>query len=93
MMAKLEFVDSVQTERLQEGVYGITSLVRKQHAEFDIEAVLERNSVIKSIRMPRGVSADREFHHENYLYEANGETLFVKTAHAYMAGDRIISWL
>jgi hypothetical protein len=93
MVADLEFIDSVQTVLLEEGVYGLTTLIRKKHAEFDMKTILQKNSAIKSIRMPRTVTKNREFHHENYLYEARGEALFVKTAKAYGAGGEIISWL
>jgi len=93
MMADILYLDSVKPERLKNDKYGIITLIRKNHAEFDIETILERNSIIKSIRMPRNVTTGREFNHENYLYEAQGGELFVKTASAYRVGDKIISWL
>ena len=55
--------------------------------------VLEQNFVIKSIRMPRDVTNKRKFSHEAYLYEANGEALYLKTATACKVGEKIISWL
>ncbi len=93
MMADLKFIDAVKTEQLKEGVYNIETLVRKTEVEFDMETALERNFVIKSIRMPRDVTDKRKFFHEAYLYEANGKALYLKTAYAYKAGDSIISWL
>ncbi|MBW2570503.1 MAG: CRISPR-associated protein Cas5 [Deltaproteobacteria bacterium] len=93
MMADLNFVDSVKAEQLEEGVYGIETLVRKSEVEFDMSIALEQNFVIKSIRMPRDVTDKREFSHEAYLYEANGESLYLKTATACKVGKKIISWL
>jgi CRISPR-associated protein Cas5h len=93
MMADLNFIDSVKTEHLKKGVYSIETLVRKSEVQFDMSIALERNFVIKSIRMPRDVTEKREFSHEAYLYEANGETLCLKTANAYKVGEKIISWL
>lgn len=93
MMADLVFIDSVKTEQLEEGTYNIETLVRKTQVEFDITTMMEKNLVIKSMRMPRDVSDKREFFHEQYLYEANGKALCLKTASAYRVGDRIISWL
>jgi hypothetical protein len=93
MMADLKFIDSVKTEHLKKGVYNIETLVRKTEVEFDMSIALEQNFVIKSIRMPRDVTDKREFSHEAYLYEANGEALYLKTANAYKVGNSIISWL
>ena len=93
MMADLNFVDSVKTEQLEEGVYGIETPVRKTEVEFDISIALGQNFVIKSIRMPRDVTDKRKFSHEAYLYEANGEALYLKTATACKVGEKIISWL
>jgi len=93
MMADLNFVDSVKAEQLEEGVYGIETPVRKPEVEFDMSIALEQNFVIKSIRMPRDVTDKREFSHEAYLYEANGEALYLKTATACQVGEKIISWL
>ena len=93
MMADLKFIDSVKIEQLEEGIYNIETLVRKSEVEFDMSIALERNFVIKSIRMPRDVSDKRKFSHEAYLYEANGEALYLKTANAYKVGEKIISWL
>ena len=73
--------------------YGIETLARKTEIEFDMSIALERNFVIKSIRMPRDVTDKRQFSHEAYLYEANGEALYLKTANAYKVGEKIISWL
>ena len=92
MMADIIFRESIKPKRLKDDIHGIITLIRRNYAEFNINS-LERNSVIKSVRMPRDVTADREFIHENYLYEAQGKKLFIKTANAYMVGDRIISWL
>jgi len=93
MMADLIFIDSVKTEQLEEGAYNIETLVRKTQVDFDITTMMEKNLVIKSMRMPRDVTDKREFFHEQYLYEANGKALCLKTASAYRVGDRIISWL
>ena len=93
MMADLNFIDSIKTEQLEKGVYGIETPVRKTEVEFDMTNVIEQNFVIKSIRMPRDVTEKREFSHEAYLYEANGEALYLKTANAYKVGEKIISWL
>ena len=93
MMADLQFIDSVEIEQLEEGIYNIETPVRKTEVEFDMSTALERNFVIKSIRMPRDVTDKREFFHEAYLYETNGKALYLKTANACKVGEKIISWL
>lgn len=93
MMADIEFLDSINVVQLKEDVHGIMTLIRKQYAEFHMDSILERKSMVKSIRMPRDVSGSREFEHEDYFYETQGKPLFVKTDNAYQAEDNIISWL
>ena len=93
MMADLEFIDSAEIRKLKSGTYGIVTPIRKKFAEIDMNAVLESESVMKSIRMPRHLTQSREFVHEDYIYEARGEQLFIKTENAFEIGNRIISWL
>ncbi|BBO82131.1 hypothetical protein DSCO28_26970 [Desulfosarcina ovata subsp. sediminis] len=93
MMADITFVDSVQPKHLEKATHGVVTLIRKDHVEFNMDSILASNSIIKSIRMPRYVTENREFEHEDYLYEVQGKSLFVKTAGAYMAGGSIIAWL
>ncbi len=67
MMADIVFLDSLKPEQLKDGSYDLMTLIRKNHAVFDMETIFKHKLIIKSIRMPRDVTADREFNHKNYL--------------------------
>ncbi len=93
MMADIEFVDSVKVESLEKNIHKITTLMQKKEVQLDMDSILKQNLAIKSIRMPRDVTTKRKFVHENYLYEARGKELIVKTKSAFLVGDQVVSWL
>lgn len=93
MMADLTLVESITLETLEEGRYGVDTVVRKSKVVLDMGKILECEAVIKLIRIPRDVTDERVFSHESYIYEINGKKLPVKTAHALKAGRKTIQWL
>jgi len=86
-------LELVALEPLEEGVHCVDTVVRKSKIVLDMGRILESESVMKSIRIPRDVTEERMFFHESYIYEINGKNLPVKTAHAFKAGGKIIQWL
>jgi len=93
MMADLKYINTVDLELLTDDTHKINTVVRKSQVELNMEEIIEQNAVIKSIRMPRDVSKERRFTHETYFYEVKGNSLSVKTANAYRAKNKIITWL
>jgi CRISPR-associated protein Cas5h len=93
MMADLKYINTVYLELLKDYIHKINTVVRKSQVELNMEKAIDENAVIKSIRMPRDVSANRTFTHETYFYEVKGNPLSVKTVNAYKAENKIIAWL
>jgi len=93
MMADLEYIKTVELKLLNDDVHKINTTIRKSQVVLDMETAFNEGAIVKSIRMPRDVSEKREFAHETYFYEVNGNHLTAKTTKAYQVENKIISWL
>jgi len=93
MSADLVYLDSKKAVSLEPGVYGLSTVTIKSQIELDINDALENHAVIKSIKMPRLLTENREFSHESYCYEISGKPIYAKTANAFKVGDQNIMWL
>lgn len=93
MAADIRFVDSLVIEPLNKGIHSVATVVRKSQVKLDMEALFEKGAAIKSIRMPREATPNRQFFHEDYLYAVSAGSLTVETAKAFKARERVIQWL
>lgn len=93
MAADITFVDSLPLEPLSRGIHSVATVVRKSQAKLDMESLFETGTAIKSVRMPREATQNRQFFHEDYLYEVSASVLTVETAEAFKAGEQVIQWL
>lgn len=93
MIADIEYIDSIKLTQLQTGEYEIISAIRASKAEINLEKTINRDIAIKSIRMPRKLTATRIFTHELYYIEMNLNPVPLKTSNAWNAGNNNIMWL
>lgn len=95
MLADLEYLETVDAEKLPAGTYDVESIVRHDQAELDISRINKcgLSLQILKIRMPRIVTTERVFTHEAYLIEKNGEPIIVNTEHAYQVAGRNLMFL
>lgn len=93
MMADLSTVGEMEAKPLPKGRYGVVSVVLESAGSVDLPQACSDNLAIHSLRMPRSVSADRVFTHDNYRLERDGRPLPFHTEHAWQAGDKVILFL
>jgi len=93
MGADLIYLGSHEIVSLKSDFYNINTVALKKKIELDLKTALEKNSVIKSLKMPRNVNDKREFYHEYYCYDVTGKPIYAKTDNAFNIGDNIIMWL
>ena len=93
MAARIDLIDVLPIEPLGYGAHSICTVVRKSRVELDMEKMMDSDTAVQSIRMPRQVTENREFSHEDYLYEINANPLPVHTADALNVGEWTIQWL
>jgi len=93
MMADLEYIGTVEAEKLPEGTYPVETVMRQEHVKPDIERMYDDQLAINLLRMPRSVTPERVFRHARYLMEREGRPVPVRTAGAYLAGKKVLMFL
>lgn len=93
MMADLEYVDTMDAEKLTEGTYAVETVIRQDQVKLDIEGIYNNKLAVNILRMPRTVSPERVFSHAGYLMEREGRPVPVSTDRAYLAGKRVLMFL
>ena len=93
MMADLEYIGTVEAEKLPEGFYQVETVMRQEHVNPDIERMYNDKLAINLLRMPRSVTPERVFRHAGYLMEREGRPVPVRTAGAYLTGKRVLMFL
>lgn len=93
MMADLEYIGTVEAEKLPEGTYPVKTVMRQEEVKPDIERIYNDKLAVNLLRMPRTVSPERVFSHTCYLLEREGRPVPVRTAGAYLAGKRVLMFL
>jgi CRISPR-associated protein Cas5h len=85
MSANLEFVAQANAVPLTAAQVLCNSLVRQDHAEFDVKDALQQGLAlaVTPLRLPRECSFERVFTHCNYLFERHAKAIPVKTDAAY----------
>lgn len=93
MPAQIEFLNSELVEKLEPGIYPVSSIIRQEDAEIDFKKVYENQFAIQLFRMPCKVTANRVFTHASYLFETQARPVMVKTSKAYRIGQRFVMFL
>lgn len=93
MMADLEYIGTVEAEKLPEGIYPVETVMRQEQVKPDIERIYHDKLAVYLLRMPRTVTPERVFSHARYLMEREGRPVPVRTAGAYLAGKRVLMFL
>lgn len=93
LFAKVEFIDSGTVTPLEKGLYNSLGVIRRHEADIELKIANTEKIVIHPITMPRSVTQNREFSHEFYYWEPDGNPIPVATAQAWKAGKDIIMWL
>jgi CRISPR-associated protein Cas5h len=93
MMADLEYIGTVNAEKLPEGTYLVETIMRQENVNPDIKRIYNDKLAINFSRMPRSVTPERVFRHAGYLIEREGRPVPVWTTGAYLAGKRVLMFL
>lgn len=92
-LAELSFEDSIEVTSLPLGSHDVVSVFPQSAGELNTDEIFKRSLAIHFLRMPREVSKDRVFSHENYYMERNATPVPVNTDQAYQVGDKNIIFL
>lgn len=93
MMADIQYSETVKAEKLPAGTYPVETLIKQDYVQLNIERAYKEKLAINLLRMPRVVTPDRVFSHASYFMEKDGRPVTVKTAEAYLGGDKVLMFL
>ena len=93
MMAELTYLKSEEASSLPEGSYYMNSIFPQKNGRLDTDKIFEDELVIHSLRMPRTVTPDRVFSHENYFMERDARPVPVKTDQAFQTHSEVLMFL
>ena len=94
MSANVEYLETVEAEKLARGVYPVESVIRQsQVKEIDTAKIYADGIALHLLRMPRTVTGERVFSHETYLIEKNNSPVTVETDAAYQVGKKVLMFL
>ena len=93
MMADIEYIETVEAEKLPADIYSIETVFRQESVHLDIGSAYKEKLAINLLRMPRSVTTDRVFTHAGYFMERDGRPVAVRTAEAYRGGKRVLMFL
>jgi len=93
MSAELEYISTLESSILPEGIYEISTVFQRDEVELELNRVFDLQLALHAIRMPQTVTQDRVFSHCAYFLERDARPVPVKTGLAYQAADQIIMFL
>jgi len=93
MMAELTYLKSEEASSLLEGSYYMNSIFPQENGRLDTDKIFEDELVIHSLRMPRTVTPDRVFFHENYFMERDARPVPVETDRAFQTDTEVLMFL
>jgi CRISPR-associated protein Cas5h len=84
MIAQVEFGAAGEAEPLPFGVHNICTVCARSAGILELPRLIDRRGVaVQELRMPRTVTPDRVFQHENYYVEMQGRPIPVRTPEAW----------
>ena len=93
LFAQIDFVlDGVGT-KLSEGEYAVQSAVNMSQGDLVSSIARGNQLAVHRIRMPRSVTRDRVFSHENYLIERSGQSLPVRSNQVWSLATKHIVFM
>jgi len=92
MSAGLQWVDADEAKPLPHGHYPIDTIFPQNAGQMDMDAITGELAV-HAIRMPRQVTSDRVFLHEDYFMEKEARPVPLTTGKAFEWKDRVIVWM
>lgn len=98
-IARLEWLGQGTATALPQGNYDCSSVTATSYATIDTARIFNDGLAVHLgiERLPRSVSPDRIFVHEDYYVERAGRPLPIRTAHAWQArwgeSERVVVWM
>ncbi|AEG61211.1 CRISPR-associated protein Cas5 [Desulforamulus ruminis] len=93
MLAEIEYIDTEPVQKLDPAVYAVSNVIRQKQANINFQELYDNSLTIQLLRMPRTVTPNRIFTHDNYLFEANARPIMIRTSDAYKIGKRVVMFL
>ncbi len=90
MMADLIYIDKCAATPLQDGVHRIYTIFPQKWGLPDTNALFEEGVALNATRLPRSVTADRIFSHEDYFLERDARPVPVQTSNAFQWRDKAL---
>jgi len=91
--ADIEWISDEISIQLKPGDYYIESIFPEKTAEIKMDYIINNEFALHFVRMPKEVSCDRVFIHENYFFERNAKAVYVNTKNACKIGKHIIIFM
>ncbi len=93
MMAELTYLKTEEASSLSEGSYYVNSIFPQKNGRLDTDKIFDDELVIHSLQMPRTVTPDRVFSHENYFMERDARPIPVETDQAFQTHREVLMFL
>lgn len=93
MLAELKFIGEYSSEALPNGKHCVNTALRRNAGNIDRDLAWEKKLAIHMLRMPRDVSPERQFQHEAYYVEREGQPIPVITDQAWLVGKDTVVFL
>ena len=87
MIADLEYLNENEGSQLPRGTHLVSSLVRQDSGNIDMDQAAQQNLSLKLLRLPYSVSSDRIFIHAAYWIERECRPVPLQTDHAWKSGE------
>ena len=93
LFAQIDFISNSEGTNLSEGEYAVDSAVNMNRGELVASIARSNQLAVHKIRMPRSVTSDRVFSHENYLIERGGRSLTVRSTQVWSLAEKRIVFM
>ena len=93
MLAEIDEAEVHDAILLHPGPHAVSSVLRHNAMRIDVNDALDRELGLQIFSMPRTVSIDRVFTHEQYVMESSGHCVRVDTDQAYQIGHEVVTFL
>jgi CRISPR-associated protein Cas5h len=94
MIAQVEFGDAGEAEPLPLAVHDVRTVCPRPAGPLELPQLIKRQGhAVQEVRMPRTVTPDRVFQHENYYLEMEGRPVPVRTSRAWSFREEAVVFL
>ena len=88
LFAQIDFVSDGAGSKLSDGEYAVDCALNMRRGDLVTSIARSNQLAVHKIRMPRSVTSDRVFSHENYLIERSGRSLTVRSTEVWSLADK-----